>query len=58
MAEPLLLAAAILDAIEEPALIVRDQRTLAANRAARPCLARRSSGATCASPSAIRWRST
>ncbi len=38
MAEPFLLAAAILDAIEEPALIVRDQRTLAANRAARTLL--------------------
>jgi two-component system phosphate regulon sensor histidine kinase PhoR len=38
MADPLLLAAAILDAIDEPALIVRDQRTLAANRAARSLL--------------------
>jgi len=38
MADSLLLAAAILDAIEEPALIVRDQRTLAANRAARSLL--------------------
>ena len=34
MADPTALASAILDAIEEPALIVRDQRTLAANRAA------------------------
>jgi len=34
MAEMTELAAAILDAIEEPALIVRDNRTLAANRAA------------------------
>jgi two-component system phosphate regulon sensor histidine kinase PhoR len=38
MAEPLLLAAELLDAIEEPALIVRDERTLAANRAARALL--------------------
>jgi two-component system phosphate regulon sensor histidine kinase PhoR len=38
MAQPLLLAAAILDAIKEPALIVSDQRTLAANRAARGLL--------------------
>ena len=38
MAEPLLLAAAILDAIDEPALIVGDRRTLAANAAARALL--------------------
>ncbi len=38
MADISALAAAILDAIEEPALIVRDQRTLAANRAARGLL--------------------
>jgi two-component system phosphate regulon sensor histidine kinase PhoR len=38
MAEPPLLAAAILDAIDEPALIVHEQRTLAANRAARALL--------------------
>lgn len=34
MADPSALAGAILDAIEEPALIVRDGRTVAANRAA------------------------
>ena len=38
MADPLLPAAAILDAIDEPALIVRDQRTIAANAAARALL--------------------
>ena len=38
MAEPMLPAAAILDAIDEPALIVRDQHTIAANRAARAVL--------------------
>jgi two-component system, OmpR family, phosphate regulon sensor histidine kinase PhoR len=38
MADISALAAAILDAIEEPALVVRDQRTLAANRAARSLL--------------------
>ena len=38
MAEPPLFAAAFLNAIEEPALIVREQRTVAANRAARALL--------------------
>jgi two-component system phosphate regulon sensor histidine kinase PhoR len=38
MADPLLLAVAILDAIDEPALIVRDRHTIAANRAARALL--------------------
>ena len=38
MADISALASAILDAIEEPALIVRAQRTLAANRAARALL--------------------
>jgi two-component system phosphate regulon sensor histidine kinase PhoR len=38
MAEPLPLASQLLDALDEPALIVRDQRTLAANRAARALL--------------------
>ncbi len=35
MADISALASAILDAIEEPALVVRAQRTIAANRAAR-----------------------
>ena len=38
MAEPLHLATAILDAIAEPSLIVRDQCTVAANQAARALL--------------------
>jgi two-component system phosphate regulon sensor histidine kinase PhoR len=38
MADPTTLSGAILDAIEEPALIVHNQRTLAANRAARDLL--------------------
>jgi two-component system phosphate regulon sensor histidine kinase PhoR len=38
MADPLPLASELLDAIDEPALIVRDQRTLAANPAARALL--------------------
>ena len=44
MAEMSALASAILDAIEEPALIVRAQRTLAANRAARALLGNAISG--------------
>jgi two-component system phosphate regulon sensor histidine kinase PhoR len=38
MADPPPLAAALLDALDEPALIVRDQRTLSANSAARALL--------------------